>query len=172
MIGVHPAEPARYSGARCPDAPCRARALAGSARAAGTMPVCQCAGVACGVPARRVQRTASCVWSGRAVAVANVSRRHSQPGVEAHCLLPVDSAVRRGIRFCVSVVVRLARIVCVGSVCVCHSLAAAGCWVAEKEKAKSKERCVTLTVKAWVLRRDPKVDRCPIRVCVRGLSSA
>lgn len=89
--------------------------------------MCQCAGVACGVPARRVQRTASCVWSGRAVAVANVSRRHSQPGVEAHCLLPVDSAVRRGIRFCVSVVVRLARIVCVGSVCVCHSLAAAGC---------------------------------------------
>ena len=52
------------------------------------------------------------------MAVANVSQRHSQPGVEAHCLLPVDSAVRRGIRFCVSVVVRLARIVCVGSVCV------------------------------------------------------
>ena len=53
------------------------------------------------------------------MAVANVSRRHSQPGVEAHCLLPVDSAVRRGIRFCVSVVVRLARIVCVGSACAC-----------------------------------------------------
>ena len=73
------------------------------------------------------------------MAVANVSRRHSQPGVEAHCLLPVDSAVRRGIRFCVSVVVRLARIVCVGSVCVCHSLAAwmqrfpvVVCWAARR----------------------------------------
>ena len=188
MIGVHPAEPARYglrplSRRAVPRS--RARRISACGRNDAGVPVCRCRMRCASAPGPADSKL--CVERARG------GRGECEPApLAAWCrgALPTARRLSRAAGYpflCVgggALGAHSVRGVCVrvplARCCWMQRFPVVVCWAARrsvfgllKRKAKSKERCVTLTVKAWVLRRDPKVvDRCPIRVCVRGLSSA